>query len=144
MKIPTRQRRKILNALHKDLEGRKRCPTFKQMALFVNENIPGWRALVVTTSYTPARKLGKGVSWFGQRRTGHKLRIHAVKPGGGDLLVEHDSTDSHHRNSFTLREILFQMGCGSGSTKSADDELERYEWYNPFGFPVSTRARRRS
>ena len=140
MKIPARQRRKILTALHKELEGRSRCLTFKQMADFVNEHVPGWNAVVSGSYYRPERKLFARISWFGKERKGNKL---AIVDGRGNVILEQDTTSPYHRNSYTLQEILSHMGCGSGTTKVASEELDRYEWFNPYGLPKTYRRRRR-
>ena len=135
--IPPRARRKVLNALHAVLDGRSRCLTFKQMADFVNEHVPGWTAKVSTTSYTPQRKMFAHVSWFGREQQGSKLEITDKK----GTVIESNTTDAYHRNSYTLMRILDEMGTGSGSTASTQDELGRYGWYNPFGISNMKRER---
>lgn len=137
--IPARRRRKILDALHGRLEGRSRCLTFHQMAAFVNEHMDEWHAQITATSYRPQRKLFANVSWFGKTQNGTKITILDDK---GNRILEHSTTGPYHRNSFTLREMLSEMGCGSGTTASPDTELERYPWYNPFGLPKTPRRRR--
>jgi len=139
-KVAGRARRKILGKLHEQLAGRRRCLTFDQMAAFVNEHVPGWTAEVKEANYTPEQKLFASVSWFGRTQTGKKLTITDAK---GVAILEGNTTDPYHRNSYTLMQILSEMGCGTGRTPSTDDELNRYDWYNPFGLPTSRTRRRR-
>lgn len=140
--LATHRRRAVLKKLHAQLAGRKRCLSMPQLAAFVNEHIPEWSAHISSTSHTPRRKAqgARYYHWEGKQRDGYKLSIwtrdrlpDASTPTATRRVLEHDTTDSHHRNSFTLREILSAMGCGQRRSRHPDAELKRYDWYNPFG-----------
>jgi hypothetical protein len=112
--------------------------THKLIVKFVNEHIPGWSAKLSQTQYIPQRKLFGNVSWFGRKQKGSKVTVSDKR---GNLVMESDSNDPYHRNSYTLMKLLDAMGTGSGTTTSTQDELKQYEWYNPFGLPTNYRSR---
>lgn len=99
-----------IKALNELCEGRKRAPSLKQLAEFINEWLPKLEAKIVEGYCDTDRKIGR-LRWPGKGRTGNKIVVEKRRGKRGRYpFYEHNAADTYRHNGEVVRWIAKQVG----------------------------------
>ena len=115
--------RRAIKALDELCEGRKRAPSLKQLADFINEWLPELEARVERITESTDRKYrGSRIRWPGAGRTGNRVLVYE-KSDRTRPIKEHNGAETYRHNGEFVHWIADQIGHKKGW------ELER-RWVN--------------
>jgi hypothetical protein len=108
---------KAIKALDELCEGRKRAPSLKVLAAFINEWLPHLQATVSSTTVsTDYKHKGSRIRWPGAGRKGNKIEVRETAKPSGYPYYEHNGAETYRHNGEVVAWIAREIGHKDASS----------------------------